>query len=212
MHCHSPLIPPKHSSTEHGFTLAEVIVTVLICALFAAAAFAANSRLLLSLQSQKETTAAMMLLQRRMESLRASAWRDIGTASYLQTQIIANPSPTNASLTPQQIADYAAGIQNGEAPLNDLNETITVSAYPANASITNGVAQRNSTYPTGHVTSTISNNASETRDTVYTYLQGKGVTMLRVDVLVTWDGAGSRANSRRSRQISSIFGIGNIAP
>ena len=201
-----------HNSHQSGFTLAEVLISVAICAVFATAAFAANSRLLLSLKSQKETTSAIMLLQRRMEGIRASAWRDIATASYLKDNIISNPAPTNPNLTTQQIANYVASVQNSELPLASLTERITVNAYPPDASIASAVVQRDSTNPAGQIVSTISNNPSETRDTVYTYLHDtKDVTLLRVDIRLTWNGAGPRA-ALRSRQISSIFAIGNIAP
>ncbi len=198
-------------SYQDGFTLVEVLVALVICVVFGAAAFATNSQLLVGLKTQKETTAATMLLQRRMEELRASAWRDIGTASYLATAILSNPPPNNPNLTAQQIADYVAGTQNAEAPLGgEMTERITVSVYPPDGS-TSAVAQRDSVYPTGRILSTISSIPAETRDTVYSYLTNKPATLLRVDILLSWKGAGARA-ARRSRQLSSIFGIGNIAP
>ncbi len=197
---------------ENGFTLVEVLVALVVCVIFGAAAFATNSQLLVGLKTQKETTAATMLLQRRMEDLRASAWRDIATASYLKTAVVANPAPTNPNLTAQQIADYVAGIQYSEAPLGDLTERITVSVYPPD-NATSAVVQRDSVNPAGQIVSYISNNSAETSDTVYSYLTDspKNASLLRVDIVLSWKGSGARAY-RRSRQISSIFGIGNIAP
>jgi prepilin-type N-terminal cleavage/methylation domain-containing protein len=200
-------------SKRSGFTLVEVMVALVICVVFGAAAFATNSQLLAGLKSQKETTAATMLLQRRMEELRASAWSNIATSSYLQSSIISNPAPDNPNLTQDQIAAYLAGIQNAEAPLSDLSEKITVTIYPPPlVGATTGVAERNSSYPTGHILSYISGNSAETPSTVYTYLTStKNATLLRVDILLSWDGTSGRA-ARRSRQLSSIFGIGNSAP
>ncbi|HXA10222.1 MAG TPA: prepilin-type N-terminal cleavage/methylation domain-containing protein, partial [Chthoniobacterales bacterium] len=93
-------------SKETGFTLVEVLVALVICVFFGAAAFMTNSQLLAGLKSQRETAAATMLLQRRMEDLRANAWSDIATASFLQASIISNPAPNNPNLTQQQIAAY----------------------------------------------------------------------------------------------------------
>ncbi len=197
---------------KEGFTLIEVLVTLVIAVVFGVAAFATNSQLLIKLKTQKETTAAIMLLQRRMEQLRASAWSDVATASYLKDAIIADPAPNNPNLTQQQIAAYNASVKNAEAPLSDLTERITVSVYPPDNSFT-AVSERNSSYPAGQVLSYITNDPSETSDTVYSYLTDppKNARLVRVDILLTWNGAGART-LRRSRQLSSVFGIGNIAP
>lgn len=202
----------RRTYEEDGFTLVETLVALVIAVFFGAAAFVTNSELLIKLKAQKETTAATMLLQRRMEQLRASAWSDVATASYLKDTIIADPPPDNPNLTQQQIAAYLASIKNAEAPLGDLTERITVSVYPPDGGST-GVAERNSSYPTGQILSNISGNPSETSTSVYSYLTSppKNASLVRVDILLTWDGAGPRI-LRRSRQLSSIFGIGNIAP
>ncbi len=206
-------LDPK--SGEHGFTLVEVLLAIVVCVIFGTAAFATNSQLLAALKTQKETTAATMLLQRRMEDLRASAWRDVATASFLKTAIIANPAPTNPNLSAEQIAAYVAATKNSEAPLADLSENITVSVYsPDNATPSatpSAKVERNSANPGGKILSWISNNPAETSDTVYSYLTNKPASLLRVDILLSWKGTGARVD-RRSRQISSIFGIGNSAP
>jgi prepilin-type N-terminal cleavage/methylation domain-containing protein len=209
---HSPSAGSDRHAATTGFTLVEVLVALVICVVFGAAAFATNSQLLLKLRAQKETTAATMLLQRRMEQLRASAWSDLATASYLQTSILADPPPDNPNLTQQQIAAYLATLKNAEAPLSGIAERISVSVYPPDAG-PSGVAERNSSSPTGQIISNISGNPAETPTTVYSYLTSapKNATLLRVDILLTWDGAGSRG-ARRGRQLSSVFGIGNIAP
>ncbi len=198
-------------SGEHGFTLVEVLLAIVVCVIFGTAAFATNSQLLAALKTQKETTAATMLLQRRMEDLRASAWRDVATASFLKTAIVANPPPTNPNLTAEQVAGYVAATQNSEAPLGNLTERITVSVYPPDNAAPSAVVQRDSANPGGKILSWISNNPAETSDTVYSYLTNKPASLLRVDILLSWKGTGARVD-RRSRQISSIFGIGNSAP
>src|SRR3954452_472837 len=90
-----------------GFTLAEVLVAVVICLFFGMAAFATNQRLLYTLRSQKESTAAIMVLQQRRESLRAMSFTDIATGDTLKNMI---KVPTGS-----------------EAPLGNLSEKVTVS-------------------------------------------------------------------------------------
>ncbi len=165
------------SNTQRAFTLAEVLIAIAVCALFGAAAFATNERLLIALKSQKETTAATMVLQQRMETFRATAFSNIGTASYVQANIVANPT-------------------GSEVPLGNLIETVTVGLYPPDGSATNTIV-RNSSNPSGNITSTNSNLA--------TMKSG----LLRVDILLSWTSANGRT---RARQLSSLFGIGNIAP
>ena len=158
-------------------TLAEVAVAIAICATFCGAVFATNSRLLIALKTQKETTAATMVLQQRMETFRSTSFSNIGTASYVQSSIVANPT-------------------GSEAPLGNLTETVTVGVYPADGSTTN-IIVRDSANPSGSITSTNSSLSTMTSG------------LLRVDILLTWTSANARV---RTRQLSSIFGIGNIAP
>ena len=174
-------------------------MALVVCVVFSAAAFAANSKLLTGLKNQKETTAATMFLQRRMEELRADTWRDVATASYLKNTIIGNPINPIAT-------------KNSEAPLGDISEVITVSVYPPD-NATSAKVRRNSANPSGDIISYMSGDSAETRDTVYDYLTSspKNASLLRVDILVSWKGAGEWVD-RRSRQISAIFGIGNSAP
>jgi prepilin-type N-terminal cleavage/methylation domain-containing protein len=207
---HSPTAGSNRNAAA-GFTLVEVLVALVICVVFGAAAFATNSQLLLKLKSQKETTAATMLLQRRMEQLRASAWSDLATASYLKDTILADPAPANLT-TQQQIDAYLATLKNAEAPLGDLTERITVSVYPPDGGST-GAAERSSAFPAGQIISNISGDSAETPTSVYSYLTSapKNATLVRVDILLTWNGA-AHQGARRGRQLSSVFGIGNIAP
>jgi type II secretory pathway pseudopilin PulG len=164
----------KHLKSN-AFTLAEVLVAMVVVVLFGAAAFATNQRLLLALKGQKETTAATMVMQQRMESYRAASFSNLATASYVQASIVATST-------------------GSEGPLGALTEQVTVGVYPADGS-TPTVIQRNSTYPTGNIVSTNSNLSS--------------AKLLRIDELLSWTSANGRA---RSRQLSTIVGIGNIAP
>jgi type II secretory pathway pseudopilin PulG len=171
----------RRTSTASGFTLAEVCVAIAVCALFGAAAFTTNQRLLVALKSQKETTAATMSLQQRMELLRATAFSNIATPSYVQSSISANAT-------------------GSEAPLGNLSETITVTPYPQ-GSYGSNVIRRNAAAPNGTV---VSSDPS-----IATAAAAGTITLLRVDVVLDWTSANARA---RERQLSSVFGIGNIAP
>jgi prepilin-type N-terminal cleavage/methylation domain-containing protein len=81
-----------------------------------------------------------------------------------------------------------------EAALGGLTEQITIGVYPPDGS-TNTVVSWDASHPTGQDISVNTNLAT--------------ATLLRVDVIETWTSANSRS---RSRQLSSVFGIGNIAP
>jgi prepilin-type N-terminal cleavage/methylation domain-containing protein len=91
-------------------------------------------------------------------------------------------------------ASIVATATGSEGPLGALTEQVTVGVYPDDGS-TPTVIQRNSTYPTGNIVSTNSNLSS--------------VKLLRIDELLSWTSADGRA---RSRQLSTIVGIGNTAP
>jgi type II secretory pathway pseudopilin PulG len=127
----------KNKFKREAFTLAEVCVALLICVLFGAAAFATNSRLVLSLKNQKESTAATTALQERKESLRGTAFNSIANANYIQTNIFTNPT-------------------GSEGPLGSLSETVTVDAYPTPTGSPT-VLLRNSTYPNCQIVSSNSN-------------------------------------------------------
>jgi prepilin-type N-terminal cleavage/methylation domain-containing protein len=190
--------PSNHSflgnMSERGFTLAEIVVAVAVCAMFGAAAFETNERLLVALRRQKETTAATMMLQERMESFRTIAYSDV--AKYQPTND-ADPTKWNA-------ADIIQRPTGSEAPLGTLSETITVSGYlttsggagyPADGSTPNQWV-RDSQSPSGRE---ISHN-----DTLAT-----DYDLVRVDILLTWTGPGGRT---RTRDLAAIFGKGNIGP
>jgi len=127
----------KNKFKREAFTLAEVCVALFICVLFGAAAFATNSRLVLSLKNQKESTAATTALQERKESLRGIAFNSIASANYIQTNIFTNPT-------------------RSEGPLGSLSETVTVDAYPTPTGSPTTLL-RNSQYPSCQIVSSNSN-------------------------------------------------------
>ena len=111
-----------------GFTFPELCVAIAVTALFGAAVFATNSRLLIALKTQKESTAATMVLQQRMESLRACSFTQVATKDYLKTNIFGTPT-------------------GSEGPLGNLNEQVAVGVY-GNTAVTPIMLLRNPQYPT----------------------------------------------------------------
>lgn len=196
---------------DGGFTLAEVLVAVVVSVIFAVAAYATNERLMLSLRAQRETTAASMMLQERMEKFRARAYSEITDKDFVKNNILTfNPSPS-PSPTPafppahgNSLAKYSTW---SEAPLNNMLETVTVSGYQQAVS------------PNPTPSATPSDNYNQwTRDTSSS---GDGTPheqnhddnlsnqfdLVKVDISITWTSANGR---NRTRDLSAIFGKGNI--
>jgi Tfp pilus assembly protein PilE len=174
----------KNKFKREAFTLVDVMIALVVTALFGLAAFETNSRLLLALKSEKESTAATMALQERKESLRGTGFQSIGVA--------------NANSTQGNIYNIFQNPTGSEGPLSSLSETVTVDAYPTPTGSPT-VLLRNSTYPNCHI---VSNNAN------LSYTATPSQSVLRVDVVLTWTSSSSRS---RTRQFSEIFTYpGNI--
>ena len=169
----------------NGFSFAEVCVAIVVCALFGAAAFATNQRLLLALKNQKESTAATMMLQERMEKFRGFSYSNVASRSYVSTNVVQSPTTS-------------------EAALGNLTETITVSGQTLavspspspSATPADNMNQwtRNSTYPTGQEQAHDDNLATQ-------------FDLLKVDILLSWTSANGRV---RNRELAAFFGKGNI--
>jgi type II secretory pathway pseudopilin PulG len=161
----------KNKFKREAFTLVEVCVALVVTAFFGLAAFATNSRLVLSLKNQKESTAATMELQERKESLRGTAFQSIATASTLQA-IFSQPTTS-------------------EGPLGSLSEDVKVSALtsPTNPTPSGTPTEllRNATYPNCHI---VSNNTTLSSQ-----------KLLRVDIVLTWTSANGRTRIRQFSEV-----------
>jgi len=178
----------KNKFKREAFTLVDVSMALVVTVLFGAAAFATNSRLVLSLKNQKESTAATMALQERKESLRATAFPSPTATPASSPTPTPRPSIADANYIKANIFGNPTG---SEAPLGSLIETVTVSAYPPpNPSPTPIVLLRNSQYPSCLIVSSGDPTLSSQN-------------LLRVDVVLTWTSSNSRS---RTRQFSEIFG------
>jgi Tfp pilus assembly protein PilE len=129
----------KNKFKREAFTLVDVMMALVVTALFGLAAFETNSRLVLALKNQKGSTAATMALQERKESLRGTAFNSIAAANYMHDNIFTNPT-------------------SSEGPLSSLSETVTVDAYPTPTGSPT-VLLRNSQYPSCQIVSSNSNLA-----------------------------------------------------
>jgi prepilin-type N-terminal cleavage/methylation domain-containing protein len=180
-----------------GFTLAEVLIAIVVAVIFGVAAFATNARLMISLKTQRETTAASMMLQERMEALRSLSYTGLASTSASAS---ASPSPSPPTYTADVVADTTVSeAQLGGGINGTLTETITVSGYMDTAGnsppTTAGSSQwvRNAANPTGNLASSAANMASN-------------YDLLQVDVQLSWTSANGRT---RKREMTAIFGKGN---
>src|ERR1700719_1393309 len=99
------------SKTNNGaFTLAEVLIAIVVAVIFGVSAFATNARLMIALKTQRETTAASMMLQERMEALRSLSYTGLSSTSSSPS---ASPSPS----PPTYAADVVANTTISEAQL-----------------------------------------------------------------------------------------------
>ena len=193
-----------YRSRKAGFTLGEVCISIAVTAILCAGVFAANSRLLSSLKNQKETTAVSMMLQERMEQFRAASYSNVADKTYVLNNILTfnpAPSPSPAPTPPAggQFATYS------EPPLGSLKETVTVTGYVAAVSPTPAV------------------NPGQDYNQWLRDLSGDGkpheqhhddnlanqYDLVKVDIQVSWISANGRT---RNRELSAVFGKGNIGP
>jgi type II secretory pathway pseudopilin PulG len=178
-----------------GFTLAEVLVAIGVCVLFAVASYATNERLLVALKAQKETTAATTVLQWRMEQFRSTPFSCInGNSSICQP-----PSGTatdyvkNYILAVRTATDGNGNTVDPFAPLGSITEQFTINQYPA---------------PSPSPTPTVMSwSASSGASYISQNANLSSQTLLKVDILESWVSVDSR---QRQRQLSTIVGIGNV--
>jgi len=202
--CEPP--PVVARSQKAGFTLGEVLVSIAITAFFCAAVFAANSRLLSSLKNQKETTAVSMMLQERMEQFRSTSYSNVADKNYVINSILtfnpaASPSP---SPTPPAGGKYTT---YSEPPLGSLKETVTVSGYVAAVSPSPAPSPspaQDYNQWTRDMSGDGQPHLQHNDDNLATQYD-----LLKVDIQVTWTSSNGRT---RNRELSAIFGKGNIGP
>ncbi len=196
--------PSIASGRSAGFTLGEVCVSLLITAIFCTAVFAANSRLLSSLKNQKESTAVSMMLQERLEQFRTTSYSNVADKDYVKNNILTFNPPTSPtpSPTPPQGGKYAT---YSEPPLGSLLETVTVSGYLA--AVSN--AAPNAAQDYNQWTRDMSTGDHQPQEQNHKDNLATQYDLVKVDIQVTWTSSNGRI---RNRELSAVFGKGNIGP
>lgn len=110
---------------ESGLTLVEIMVTVVLLAVFVASIFEVNAVCLRYIDASKESVAAIQNVHDRTETLRNLAFTDLTTAAYINDLL---SDPANA-------ADF-----NKKA-----TEVVRISAYPTPNGVTQFTRQPNGT-------------------------------------------------------------------
>ena len=203
-------------SVDTGFTLVEVLIAVVVCVIFAVAAYATNERLLLSLKAQRETTAASMMLQERMEKFRARAYSEITDKDFVQNNILTfnpstSPSPTTTpAYPPSHGKSQAKYCTWSEGPLNNVLETVTVSGYLASTPAPNPTPSPN---PPDNYNQWTRDTSSAGDGNPHQQNHDDNLSdqfdLVKVDISITWTSANGRS---RTRDLSALFGKGNIGP
>jgi prepilin-type N-terminal cleavage/methylation domain-containing protein len=199
----------SNRAKSSGFTLVEVLIAIVVCVIFAVAAYATNERLLLSLKAQREETAASMMLQERMEAFRSNGYSNICNKDYVKNNILTF-NPNNTAPTPTPAFAPAHGTSQGknatwsEDPLNNVVETVTISGYQ--------VASGSSYTPTSSdydqwIRDTSSGDGQPHEQNHDDNL-GTQYDLVKVDISITWTSANGRT---RTRDLTAIFGHGNTS-
>src|SRR5438270_2695561 len=121
-------LQPK--TAKDGMTFPEVLVAVLLLAIFCASVFELNAVCLRYIDASKESISALQSVHDRCEVLRNVAFTDLTTKSYVQS-LLATPA-------------------NGSEFCKKATEVVKISAYPT----ANGVTQFTRT-PDGPVTNNL---------------------------------------------------------
>jgi prepilin-type N-terminal cleavage/methylation domain-containing protein len=175
----------RSKKDEDGFTLVEVMVSVMLTAIFFASIFELNAMCLRYIDSSKESLAALQSTQDRAEALRNYAFSDLTRTTCgpcvpvpPNTQCVTIPCVHDLMATPANLAPFS----------QRATEVVKISKYPT---------------PSGVTQFTRSPNGSVTTDSTATDL---GTALVKVDVSVSWImTVGGRA---RIEQTSSIVSNG----
>lgn len=158
-----------------GFSLAETIVSVAVAAITLTGIMMLNSQALKMVWASRQTNAATLCLQERIEQLRIANWRQITDSNYLQT-------------------NFFATVPMSAAPLDQMKETISVTAYP-DPTVAGAICVERSSAGV-QVVSTDSTLAE--------------LPLARVDLEVAWIGDRGRNRIRESSTIISKGGISKL--
>lgn len=156
-----------------GFTLVETMIAAAVAMIGMTAAMSLNQGHMRLVKSAGQSNAATLCLQERVEQMRLASWRKITNADYIKDTLLAVPT-------------------RSAAPLDQLWETITISAYPDSAAAKKLIVER---------------RAGGERVTL---LSGDGLASERLAQLefqIRWLGPDRRPRTRMSTTLISNGGI-----
>ena len=129
---------------EHGDTLPELMISVVLIVGFFAAIFEVNAACLRYISATKENVAAIQGVQDRLETLRSMAFTDLTTASKVTTTLTTPSNGADFTLRVTEtvtLADYPSGsptVTFTRAPGASVAPSVTWSggsAFPATATM-----------------------------------------------------------------------------
>jgi hypothetical protein len=159
---------------SRGITFIEIMVAISVVAIGFAGCWMGLGQCLRVAAAHRETIAATESLMQRVEQTRAAGWGKITSATSIRDQILNTPLGSSAYLS-------------------QVNETITVTPYPALTPA-----------PTPIV---VTRSADGTVQIVSQPPQGldlRAILAVRADVQLTWQGSGNRT---RTREISTVVAL-----
>lgn len=182
------------TTARDGSTLAEVLISVLICAIFFSAIFEVNAICLRYVDATKETVSAIQTANDRVEILRNIAFSDLLTQSYMTTTIgidtAGNPLPGNGTPAPGLLVSPA----DSSTFSSVIGETITLTDFTTGSAGTVSVAYTRAAGSSSTPTVAWSGGASFPSAT----------KMVKANVTVNWTSTfGGRARSEKLETIIS---------
>jgi Tfp pilus assembly protein PilV len=190
-------------NTEVGNTLPELMISVLILAVFFGSIFEMSGICLRYISSSKENISAIECVQDRIEQLRNADFTDLKNPTFL-TVVPAVPSASPSPSPPQR--------RNLTVPANasDLatqaTEEVTISTYANGAATTPSVKYVRAR---GAKVNTAANFSDTNITPTITWTGGSDLsaaTVLQVDVKYTWNA--TLGNRSRSESSSTIIAAG----
>jgi len=166
----------KNRPHRAAFTLIEVLVAAGVAAVGFLAVILLNTANLRYVKSSRQSNAATLCLQERAEQLRLADWRKITSPSYLCDTLLATSAKS-------------------AAPLSEISEKVTVTAFPDETAAQKLVVQRN------------------TNGTRVTLVSGDGLLtqrLAKVELQVNWTGSDGRSRTRATTTLMANGGISRM--
>jgi Tfp pilus assembly protein PilV len=177
------LFSHNHSGADRGFTMIDILASVLVIALALAGIITANARSTAMLRSAKQAAVASKCLQQRIEQIRTYNWTQITDSQAMQDLYASPPLPS--------------------VELPGFAEQVTISTFtPATAS---GQTAAAPVAPFLQIARNTDGSVTLLSDNQNLVDSGGEV---RVDVQITWPGPGGATRTRATSVIIANGGVG----